>query len=512
MRETWSACSGRPRSMPPGVYWVRALAWTVAVLACLDAFCFVMLGANPVIRSDDWYSLDTFVRKAVEGRLGIIDFFARRYDADHAQPLGKLVMLLEWHWFDLDLAVGSVVGVLAATVCAAIVHRTLLSSRFSPQRDARSYLAWAAMCAVLFSLNSGGIWTWPLVALGYLLIVPILLFMLVVWHAWQGQHYGVLALATVLLGVVADDSAVVVVMSVMVALLLLVLREPSSSRIAIWKAMAVIFAITVLVRIGYTFVPVLDTTNTSPSLAANLAGLFGRLGEGEAWKWLMLPLSLSVAFENPFHGLSLRAWSMVQTTLAVCLVAAHVMFWWRALRGRYNRPMFVAVCLMLLSYGWVAAIIIVRVPLFGGDYVSQSRYVLVYQLNLIALLLMWAGAPSLKRLASSWRHRLALRAPVAGCVLLLLLQIPLAQAAWQQRRYSLPYYGRMAAQIGQLAMDPTQTQGCLPELVVCRWPLDRRRAALDLLRTQRLNVFSPRVQARHRFLPRRPADTEGYGP
>ncbi|HXD38878.1 MAG TPA: hypothetical protein VN624_19645, partial [Rhodanobacter sp.] len=81
-----------------------------------------------------------------------------------------------------------------------------------------------------------------------------------------------------------------------------------------------------------------------------------------------------------------------------------------------------------------------------------------------------------------------------------------------QRRYSLPYYGQMATQIEQMSADPTRTQGCLPLLVVCQWPLERRRAALDLLRDQRLNVFSLRVQARHRFLPRWPADAEGHAP
>jgi hypothetical protein len=292
------------------VYWVRAPAWAVTVITFANAFCFVLRSANPVIRSDGWYSLDVFVRKAVEGRLGIIDFFARRYDADHAQPLNKLVMLLEWRWFDLDFAVGSVIGVIAAAVCAAILHRVLLSPGRDPRGDGRRYLAWAVMCAVLFSLNSSGIWAWPLVALGYLAIVPVLLFLSLVWRARQGQRHGALALATVLLGAVADDSAVIVVISVTMALLLLVRREPSSTRAAIWKMVAVIFACMVLVRLGYTLVPVRDITTTSPSLATSLVALSGRLGEGAAWKWVMLPLALSVAWENPFHGLSCRlgAW------------------------------------------------------------------------------------------------------------------------------------------------------------------------------------------------------------
>ncbi|OOG48151.1 hypothetical protein B0E52_03100 [Rhodanobacter sp. C06] len=470
-----------------------------------------MRSANPVIRSDDWYYLDVFVRKAVAGQLGLVDFFARRYDADHAQPLNKLVMLLEWRWFDLDFAVGAVIGVMAAAVCAMILHRVLLPSQRDPRGDARRYLAWSVICALLFSLNASGIWTWPLVALGYLAVVPILLFLLATWQAWQHQRYLLLTLATLLLGVVADDSAMITVVATLAALLLLAFRDPSPSRAVPWKTVLVILACTVLVRIGYTLVPVLDST-PSPSLSTHLAVLHGQLQAGGAWQWLSIPLASSVAHDNPFHGLSATTWNTLQMIVVAGLLAAHAMFWWRALRGGYNKPVFVAVCLMLLSYGWLAGIIVMRVSYFGSGYLAQDRYVEFYQFNLMALLLMWASASPPACPSTPWRHWLTGHVPAAACVLLLLLQIPLAQAAWQQRRYSLPYYGQMATQIEQMSADPTRTQGCLPLLVVCQWPLERRRAALDLLRDQRLNVFSSRVQARHRFLPRWPADAEGHAP
>jgi len=493
------------------VVWVRPLAWAVALAAWIDALYFVLRSANPVIRSDDWYSLDVFVRKAVAGQLGFVDFFARRYDLDHAQPLNKLVMLLEWRWFDLDFSVGAVIGVMAAAACAVILHRVLLPSQRDPRGDARRYLAWSVICALLFSLNASGIWTWPLVALGYLAVVPILLFLLATWQAWQHQRYLLLTLATLLLGVVADDSAMITVVATLAALLLPAFRGPSPSLADLWKTVLVILACTVLVRVGYAFVPVLDNTPT-PSLSTHLVALYGRLQAGGAWQWLTTPLALSVAYDDPFGGVSATTWSTLRMIAVVGLLAAHAMFWWRALRGSYNLPMFVAVCLMLLSYGWLAAIIVMRVSYFGGGYLAQDRYVEIYQFNLVALLLMWAGASPLAQPDASWRRWLTGHVPAAACVLLLLLQIPLAQAAWQQRRYSLPYYGQMATQIEQMSADPTRTQGCLPLLVVCQWPLERRRAALDLLRDQRLNVFSSRVQARHPFLPRWLAHTEGHAP
>ena len=123
MWKRWRSRTEHAGSIPHGMGWMRALAWTVALAAGLDALYFVLRSANPVIRSDDWYYLDVFVRKAVTGHLGIADFFARRYDADHAQPLNKLVMLLEWRWFDLDFSVGAVIGVMAAAACALSSRR-----------------------------------------------------------------------------------------------------------------------------------------------------------------------------------------------------------------------------------------------------------------------------------------------------------------------------------------------------------------------------------------------------
>ena len=501
MWKRWHARAGHASSISHRVVWVRTLAWTVALAAWIDALYFVLRSANPVIRSDDWYSLDVFVRKAVAGQLGFIDFFARRYDLDHAQPLNKLVMLLEWRWFDLDFSVGAVIGVMAAAACAVILHRVLLPSQRDPRGDARRYLAWVVICALLFSLNASGIWTWPLVALGYLAVVPILLFLLATWQAWQHQRYLLLALASLLLGVMADDSAMVTVVATLTALLLFAFRDPSQSRAVLWKTVLVILACTVLVRIGYALVPVLDST-PSPSLSTHLAMLYGRLQAGGAWQWLTIPLASSVAHENPFHGLSATTWGMLQTIVVVGLLAAHAMFWWRALRGGYNKSMFVAVCLMLLSYGWLAGVIVMRVSYFGGSYLAQDRYVEFYQFNLMALLLMWAGASPPTRPGATWRHWLTGHVPATACVLLLLLQIPLSQAAWQRRRYVLPYYAHMATQVTQLAGDATQTKDCLPELVVCHWPLARRRAVLLLLSQHRLNVLSPQVQARHAFLPR----------
>lgn len=480
---------------------IHAFAWVVACAAVLDTCLFVWHAANPVLRSDSWYSLDVFVRKAVEGHLGLADFFTRRYVDDHAQPLLKLIELGEWRWFDLDCSIGSVVGLAAAGTVALVLHRVVMAAHGEHEQNTHRLVAWATLTAVLFSLNASGIWTWPMAALGYVTFVPVLLFFLVVWRVWCRRGLSLLAIATVLLCGLADDVALIAEISALAALAVLAWRAPERPWGHFGKMAVVMAACTVAVRIVYGFAPLLDAT-PGMSLAARLAALAGDLRRGDAWQWIATPLSRSVAWGIPFEGIPMVAWRIVSTAFVACLLLAHAAFWRRALRGEQNLPIFIAIGLMLFSYGLLAGIILVRVSLLGSGYLGQERYVEFYQINLVALLLMWAGTRMPGPLEPARRQWMARYLPASGCAILLLLQLPLARMAWLQRPYEQAYYARMAVQIHQLAAAPEQTADCLPELVMCHWSRERRQAALQLLSRHRLNVFSPRVQAWHTFLPR----------
>ena len=204
----------------------RALAWLVVALLLLNALYFVLRASSPVIRDDSWYFLDVFLRKAINGDLGLGDFFVRRMGADHSQPLFKLVLLFEWRYLDLDLAFGAVVGVCAAAACALIFHMVIAAERCNDHSDVFRYLAWAAICAVLFTLNAdAAIWTWPLVALENVTNLIILLFVLTVWHAHRTRRYTALVLVTLLLGITSVDSALIAAIAVVAAMSLMQLRD-----------------------------------------------------------------------------------------------------------------------------------------------------------------------------------------------------------------------------------------------------------------------------------------------
>ena len=480
----------------------RALAWLAAIVTFLNVLFFVLRASDPVISSDSWYFLDVFVSKAIKGDLGITDFFVKRHGLDHAQPLEKLLLLVELRFFDLDPVIEALAGVFGAATCALALYHLVKIVRRDKCSEITSYLAWATMCAILFSLNSTGVWTWPIVASGYVTLIPILIFMWSTWNAWRSQRYLLMAAATIFLGIVDDDNAIIAVAATLTALLVVAVCESRQQRGHLWGILAVVVTCMAMVRLGYAHAPVIGkTTNAPEPLAVHLRALLDLARRGDGWKWITIPLMLSVLPAKPLGGISSQTWLAIEVVATILLLISNALFWRKAFRGPYNLTKYIAVCLMVLSYGWIISIILYRVSQLGSNYLYQDRYVLIYQFDVIALLLMWAVTCESEITLQRWHQRLRQWVPAFCCITLLAIQIPLSLNAWHSRRYLISYYHEMAVQLENLANDPTQATDCLPELAVCKQPLDRRRALLQLLRGNHLDVFSSRVQKWHPFLP-----------
>lgn len=475
----------------------RGLASIFVMVAALNALYFVLRVSNPVIQADAWYFLDVFLRKAINGSLGLADFFVKRSADDHAQPLFKLLRLLNWRYLDLDFVVDAVVGVFAAVATALIYARMMVSAQTNGKSEGLRYLAWAVICALLFSLNSTGIWIWPLVALENVTFLIVLLFFIATWHAYRSQRYVTLVVATLILGISSDDSAVIAVIAVGLALLCAQLADPVPRRRSIWITFAIIALCMVLVRVGYAF----QSVPYGSSFASVSRLLFERLRDGGWWQWIFLPLVLPVYFENPLGPLHAGAWLAAQVIMAILLFAAHILFWRRAFYCKYNLAVFTAVGTMLLTYGWVAGIIIWRVSLLGNGYLGQPRYVLIYAGHLTALILMWACSKDLRQQPTIYRQITNTWFPVAGCIFILAIQVPQSIAAWHMRKYVVAYYAATANQIDRLTRDPANGADCALAQPACGMPPKVRANLTQLLSEHRLNIYSPRVQSWHKYLP-----------
>ncbi|WP_424682115.1 hypothetical protein [Frateuria sp. YIM B11624] len=476
----------------------EAWGWLVLVVACANVTAFVVNYSNPVVSSDAWYFLDTFVRKALDGTLTIGDYFARRVGLDHAQPLRKLILLGELNYFHLDFRTEAMLGVACALLCLLMIRKVM--RWVDGPAVASPVLLWAAAITVVFSLNSSGVWTWPLVCSAYTTYVLLFAFCMTLWRGLANGTLGWLILSALILDLAADDTAMLATAAAWLALGVVALRSPQVRPHA-WKCALVLLLCLVVGRIALAMLYHVPDYASMP-LGARVAKLASAFVDGGWWQWWAIPLASSVAYILPLQSMVGDGALAVQLVIGALLALAHLWFWWRALRkSPINAPMFVGVLLMLFFYALLAGIIYGRIPTYGNGYLNQSRYVMFYGFNLIALLLMCAG--DMRTVQASTRAKGFLVA--SACIALVALQLPYSAKAWRSAPYGSLYHQKMARQIWYMADHGTlPPEKCLPLLTVCGYSEQTRKDLIHMLQVHRLNVFSPEFQRANRMMRKPP--------
>jgi len=474
----------------------RVVAWALVAATVVHAAVFLARVANPLVISDAWYFVDVFLRKYVDGHLTLGDFFAKRSAVDHAVPFHKLLLLLNYRLFGVDLSADAWLG-LAFAVATLWLFRVILRSATAAAEFARwpVQLAWVAMCAVFLSLNTSEIFEWPLLTLSYVALFGSFALFLVTWRALEGGRAIAwpIVVAVVAVTLVSDSGGAITVVAAALAVGLHGLR--TGQRNAVLRTIGVLAVAWVAVK--------LVSWSLAPPMHAPMAGNphAAHIPLHKLLLAMTVPLSSGVLYplqaQQVFHSLG----HAVDMALRLGFLFAHAVFWWQAWRRRPTAAWFVAVATMLLFYGLCAGVLIGRVPMYGESAFMQPRYIVFYQLHVVALLLM-AVCWYVERVPSFDRVN-ALRiggAMAAACVGLVLLQGPLDRNAWVRAPYHHAYVVRLAAQMEQLGDTPQVAPAqCLPQITVCRMPEPVRVRAVEFLRDHRLNVYSPEFRQRHGF-------------
>lgn len=478
------------------VAWVAM--WTLLTAALVNAVLHVRAVCWSLIASDNWNHIHPLLADAQAGRLHIGNFLIQRAGVDHAQPLNKLVMLVNARWFGLDFRLEGYLGmafgaaaivVLWRMVCADAVDAHGVAVR--PQRPAGFHLAFAAAAAVLLSLNTSFIYTYSMVTMWFALYTLTFAMLFAAWRALQGRALLPLALVTFVLGVVADDSMFLDATALALALLLYGLRTREWRRTL--KVLATVVLAVLLTRVMYALFG--ETSGATQAvfnqpLSARISGLMLQWRDG--WTWFALPATSGLVSGEPlriaFGGHAMAA----RNVIGVLLLAAHAWFWWSTWRLRSSAAWLAAVMLMLMFYAHVAAVLMARVFARGTGYMEQERYVSFYQFGVIALLLMamtWLSQRPSRRL-----YRVLSGAAVA----VLLLQVPLTWLA-KEREPGIDAHNRhMAMSMAQVIRDPQQPPAdCASGMDLCVLPLARRIQLIGVLRAQQLSLFSPQFARRH---------------
>lgn len=482
--------------------WPCLIAWMAFLAIMANTLAFALHCANPVLMSDDWYFLDVFVRKVVSGEQHFADFFVKRIGADHSEPLIKLILMWCARAYHLDIAFEAFIGVFIAAACALLFRYIVLSGVKTKSALPAHQLAWVAIAALIFSLNGAEIWAWALNSLQYSSVLLLPVFMWTVWRTCQRKKYGPLAVVTLFTAVISDDNAIIGIIATLVALLFQALLGKGVDRRVLFRILGCVLATLLVVRIGYLYAPVAGGMKEIP-LTVSLQGLVGQLESWQWPKWIDVPMTWAITS----HSLPSSKWSgasgLVDYSLLGVMLLLQCWFWVKAIRCEWNLQIFVAVCMMLVTYGWIAGVLLYRVPVFGPDYFRQDRYVRLFEFDPVALILMWSG--SIRQdvaAASGKRNRLALVGVVA-CLALLVVQVPLSRAAWASVPYRQLYDQNLARQIYALAENPRDSEvlgNCDLQLPICGLSLEKRKDLLDLLRDNHLNIFSPAVLQDHPYL------------
>lgn len=499
VRNSWSGSFNPLAGLTGREIVVTLTCRLLATLLVLGAFLFVLRATTPLVISDAWFFVYSLIRPWQDGHLTMADFFVKRGPADHMNPLYRLIMLMHTEWFHMDFTVEALIGMLFAVACVYLWHRLARGElQKSPQTTITAELIGLAMAAIVFSLNARGVYGWPLVTLAFMGLFAVSAFLAAVLPLLKARRFGVLALAAFLVFLVDDTYGILAVAAALVLLTLLRYLREIDQR-TWWPGCVVLLIVAVAyVSAGRLFVPYAGHGNAGGVGLGALISLLATHWRNSweviaipAWSVIITPVRIAETFGSP-HWIAVSTPAVVG--IAVC--AGHVWFWrcWR--RRPFNALSFAAAGLMLFFYFTLAAFLVARLPRFGFDYLYQPRYMQIYDLQIVAMLMMSAQA---------WTNTGNKRAHAALQWLVTIVLVGLAgfyaHLAFGQIRAIHALQVRIASQIEQLASHPASPPpDCLANYVVpcAHWNLESRIAVFKTLERGHYNVFSPVFRAWHR--------------
>lgn len=476
---------------------VRLLPLLVAVLALLHAARYAQEVAIPVVTDDSWYFLDAFVQPDLENRLSWREFFRKREQSDHSQPLHRVQLWLNTALYDLDFKVEALVGIAGMALCVLLLMRWMQRQRgIGPEReplrlDQAAILALVPLC--LASVNPREGFTWSLMTLFYLVLPILLLCCIEVTRLRPLRSF-----VWMWLLLLALDGAGVLGGAALCGALLLQLFKGGPRGRVLCTMLAILVAMLSYKLLYAWLLPMPQSAPASLTLWQQLLD-----PAAQVWRWFITPASASVAHYTHLQVLwPERVWQL-QVLLGVLMLGLHALFWWSVLRKPMHALTVVAVALVLFSYGVVLGVIISRVPDYGTGYLEQQRYVVFYQLANLGLLLQWWALRLAQPPAPASRLQwLRSAAPLLVLAVFAGWQLHLSQVAWREAVYVREFSDNLAQTIYCLGEHPQLEQPqCPPNLQACGWTPGVRNRLVQLLREHQLNVYSEDFQRRHGISP-----------
>ena len=471
--------------------------FVLTVLCCFNVIYFVGVSANPLIQSDAWYFLDANIKKWIAQGFNLSDLFVKRSVIDHAQPLNKFFLYLNYRFFNLDFRFESLIGLFGLfSIIFFFVHRFLIIL-FTKAVLARNIIAFSMAIMIITSLNATGLYTWSLVTFSFL---PLAMAFACAWFTWLFLQNKKVILCLIFLIfsmlLIGDTAAIILWGSLFISIVLILKTKDSTfkNRAIVWLLVSGALVATIFLSINWSFI---FTDNNSSIAKTSQLQLTNPMFYVEA-----IRIIFSAAL---IHGTHLT--NLGESTKTITLIFALPILYFYIkhfvdllfIKKDITEIDFLVTFMLVYASASIAAIIFGRVSEYGINYLNQPRYLVIYQLIPFSLLIKWAFTEN-NNTQERYSIHYSILAIFAG-TFLLVIQLSVSSTAYRAVPWIWKWHIEQANAISKYADDPTISSGnCTPHSVpICGMPINKRNDLIKTMQARKLNLFNPNFQNKYRL-------------
>lgn len=468
----------------------------LTALCCFNLIYFLSVAANPLIQSDAWYFLDVNIGKWITQGFNWSDLFVKRGIVDHAQPLNKFFLYLNYRFFNLDFTIESIIGLMGLLLIISFFLFRFLTILNSRKLSLDKIAAFTMAILVATSLNSTNLFSWSLVTFSFL---PLSIAFACSWLSWHYLHNHNKFLCALLLSIsvlAIGDTASIILWAALAGTIFLVglsLELKFKKSGAIMLLLLGVFIATIFLIINWKFLFIKPNPASVKQSKLLLSDLNFYL------ETLRIVFSSSI-----IHGTHLTAFGdaskIVSWIIAMPIFYFYLDHFFSLIFKRKPASEIDFIVTFILVYASISivAIILGRVPEFGVSYLNQPRYLVVYQLLPFSLLIKWAFSED----APYRKNYFSLSViSIVTCIFIFMIQFLVSVSAYRSVPWMWKWYVQQKVAINNYVMDPDVSPGnCTPHSVpICSMSTEKRNNLLKLLQVNRLNLFNPNFQNRYRL-------------
>lgn len=469
----------------------------ITMLCCMNVLYFVGQAVNPLIQSDAWYFLDTNIRKWISHGFNWSDLFVKRGLVDHAQPLNKFFLYINYRFLNLDFAFEALVGLTGYFSIILFFLYHFISKLLNGATTAQNTIAFLMALLVFTSLNATGLYTWSLVTFSFL---PLFIAFSCGWLSWHFLHkknVTVCILFFLLSTLAIGDTASIILWATIATTIVITSFSKDSEffkRGALWIFIAGLFIVSIFLIINWNFL--LNKTNTSAAKETQL-----HLTDPSFYLE-----SIRIIFSSSIiHGTHLSHLGSTSKFLSWLIALPLLFFYLKHFfdliknRKSLNEMDFIISFILIYASISIVAIIVGRVSEYGITYLNQPRYLVIYQLIPFSLFLKWAFSDT-----SDKERRQKISFSVVSVTLFIFLSLVELKESVSAYR-AVPWMWKWSIDqtkvISNYLNNPNLPAGnCTPHAIpICGLSKEKRNELLKILRDNKLNIFSWNFQNKYRL-------------